>query len=714
MASFSPFPRVLTFFLLLLLPLSLAALPLVADEDDPVPEAAPEPAPEGPEGGGEDAADPPGDEGEERPGIHKVYVPYRDLQKIFEKDGEGVFLPYDEFLELWERAYGPDGVEAEAPVEAAVRSAAYQGAADGDMVRLDATIEVEVLAAGWHRIPLDFGGAGVERAMLGDEPALLVPADKGYHLLLKDQGRRTLELSLRIAAPRQGDRRVAEFSLPPVPLTRLALTVPGDTTEVEISPRLASTTRPTDDGRTELLAFLGPVERITLSWRQREEEGPRVEPLVFAEESLDLRVDRGVLRSEVTATLTVLRAPLSEVQLLVPTDAVTLYVQGDGIRTWARSADGTRIDISLREPVRDRWQVRLGLERPLPELPADVALPLAAVEGVERETGFLRLLAGDGVKVEPRETPGLLQVDLAELPEPLRTAPPGRAVGYRFPARPGTVTVAVEALEPRISVDMGNRVVIRPEGTELRAVAQVTVERAGIFGVSFDLPDDVEVTAVRVSGIEYDDHAVREEDGARVLAVEFRDRLLGTARIEVDGRAPTPLPAEEEGGERDAEFDVPLLRLRAADHVRGYVGVHMDGALEYREVTRVGLVPLAAGLAACIEPPPVAGSALPLSQSFEHHEGEIRYVIALRRRDPQVTAGVETAVRLEPNLTHLDVTLHYAVRYRGVDTFRFSAPLALDRRLRLGLEGVQLLGPEPIEQEDGDAGPARGIWTIKL
>ena len=31
-----------------------------------------------------------------------VYVPYEKLKEIFEKEGRGIFLPYDEFLKLWE------------------------------------------------------------------------------------------------------------------------------------------------------------------------------------------------------------------------------------------------------------------------------------------------------------------------------------------------------------------------------------------------------------------------------------------------------------------------------------------------------------------------------------------------------------------------------------------------------------------------------------
>jgi len=309
--------------LLFVLTLGLSAPSLFADDPAEGSESV-EGAGEGATGDGPEAL-----EGTKTPALHKVYIPYRDLSKVFEKEGEGVFLPYEEFLDLWRKAHAADEETRGPPMPAAVRAAAYDGTAEGDMVHLEATLEVEVLADGWQRIPLDFAGAGIERALVDGQPALLVPASKagaGYELLLKDVGRRTLTVSLRIAAARTGDRHTAAFSLPAVPLSRLRLTVPGSATEVEVTPRLASTTQATDGGRTELVAFLGPVSRIQIAWTQQVDEGPRVEPLVFAEERHDVRVDRGVLRSELVADLSVLRAPLETLTLSVPSDAVTLAV----------------------------------------------------------------------------------------------------------------------------------------------------------------------------------------------------------------------------------------------------------------------------------------------------------------------------------------------------------------------------------------------------
>ena len=80
----------------LLLAAALLLGPAAAADDEPAP--APAPAP------GDDAKEP-GPPTPERPDVTKLYVPFRDLEKIFQKEGEGVFLPYKEFRRLWELAH---------------------------------------------------------------------------------------------------------------------------------------------------------------------------------------------------------------------------------------------------------------------------------------------------------------------------------------------------------------------------------------------------------------------------------------------------------------------------------------------------------------------------------------------------------------------------------------------------------------------------------
>ena len=690
-------------------------LPTALADDDPAPvmpaeqPLAPDDEPAQPD----DAPAPEAPAPDARPDITKLYVPFHDLEKIFQKEGEGVFLPYAEFRRLWELAHRLPPDTETPPVPAAVRAASYVGRVDGETLRFEAQVEVEVLAKGWHRIALDYAGIGIEQAEIDGKPALLVPTKTGYDLLLEDPGRRTLELVLRAAAPAEGDLHSAEFSLPPVPLARLSLQVPGKDTEVTITPRLASTSTSSGD-HTELLAFLGPVAKVKLGWRRKPEDTPTVDPLVFAEETLDVRVDRGVVRTTFRAVLAIRRAPLRTLRVAVPPEAVVLYVNGEGIRTWTRSDGGGNIDIELRAPVKETYDLQVGLEHALPPPPVAPLLPFAALEGMERERGFLRVQAADGVKIEPRKTTGLVQIDLHDLPKELQGATPGRAFGFRYPTRPGETVFDVQALEPRVSATHGNRIGVRPESLDVRCVADITVERAGIFALEFDVPADLDISDVALQGAELDDWTLERVAGKpSILRVALRDRLLGRATATIFGR--TRIEISEVDGAPAVNLAMPLVLLRGAHHVRGFVGVHVDPALDHNVTDSTGLTPLDANAPAACDPPALPGeaAALPLVYRFEHREGAIALSYELKRKAPTITCAVESWVKLEPGKTRMGAVLRYDVAFRGVRTFRFRAALELAKRLHLEDTSLELLGPSP-ESPEGEQPGARGIWTIQL
>ena len=573
-----------------------------APEDDAVAETAVD-----------DAAEASDDTNPPRPEIHKLYVPYRDLQRIFEKEGDGVFVPLKQWKRIWERAHKDTAPTDGPPVPVAIRSVAYTGQAVGERLELKARFEIDVLAKGWQQVPLSFAGLGVAAATLDNKPALLLPAAPKPRLLVEGVGRHVLDVDLQGTAPAKGDAHHIEFGLPAVPLARLALTVPGRDAEVTVAPRLASTTHVDAEGHTHVLAFLGPVEKLTLTWRRKPESAPTEEALLFAEQRLHTTVDRGVIRTAFHADVALHRGTISKLRALIPTQTVVLRVEAPGLLSWIREQQvdghgGHALDLTFAAPVRDKVGVDIELEIAVDAPPLRVTLPWVALDGIERERGHARIDAAEGVKVEPTDLGGLVQVDAKELPAAMHGGVvPGRTFAYRFPARPKAVQIGVSALAPRLSAAVGHRLAIRPEGLDLLVLQRLRVERAGVFGVRVPLPPDLDVTQVSLEGAQLDDWRVRPPEGGdlrRVLHIAFRDRLLGEARVRIEGRVSQVVP--EAAGET-LTLPCPLLLPEGAEHLRGSVIVQVDAALERQVKDKEGLTVLDAGVAPVGSVPPFAG-----------------------------------------------------------------------------------------------------------
>ena len=73
-------------------------------------------------------------------GDQKIYVPFKNLKDVFEKEGQGVFVPFEEFLRLWEGNLDRRPVPEKPPVPYLVTRARYEGA-----------IEVERAGEGYEK-----------------------------------------------------------------------------------------------------------------------------------------------------------------------------------------------------------------------------------------------------------------------------------------------------------------------------------------------------------------------------------------------------------------------------------------------------------------------------------------------------------------------------------------------------------------------------------
>ena len=92
-----------------------------------------------------------------------IYIPYEKLRQVFERHGRGVFLPYEEFEELWRAAQEKNRPAAAArpPVGAVITEIENEATVAKDVVRVKATLKIDLLVEGWHEIPLRLADAAI-------------------------------------------------------------------------------------------------------------------------------------------------------------------------------------------------------------------------------------------------------------------------------------------------------------------------------------------------------------------------------------------------------------------------------------------------------------------------------------------------------------------------------------------------------------------------
>ena len=105
-----------------------------------------------------------------------IYIPYAKLRQIFEKEGRGVFVPYDEFQRLWKAAQNAAKKidDYKPPIAALIAEIESEATVSRDVMTVSAKLQIEVLTEGWHEVPLRLKDAAIRSAKIGDLPARLL------------------------------------------------------------------------------------------------------------------------------------------------------------------------------------------------------------------------------------------------------------------------------------------------------------------------------------------------------------------------------------------------------------------------------------------------------------------------------------------------------------------------------------------------------------
>jgi hypothetical protein len=705
--------------------LLVAAVVLVAVWSSPVSaQAAPLP---------EKSAPPAAKDGKETVREETIYIPYKELRKVFEKEGRGVFLPYEEFQTLWQKARQRDlePVADKPPVDFLVSEVENVAtvAAGSDVVTVVAQLKIELLKAGWHQVPLRLGDAAITKATLGKEPAHLVGGpQEGYALLVKKEGDQpqTLDLTLEYAkaytkAPGQNS---VSFESPRAPVSRWEVRLSDSGVKVVIDPLIAATEMPAKDAAakgTTVLAFVGAAPSVRIGWTPKAEGATGLEALTSVQASHVVSVEEGVLRTQVRLAYTVTRAELPVLKLTVPADQKVVNVYDANVRQWSVTAadDGKTqtVDVQLFEPAKNAQNLVVELEKYEAKAESDAArevrVPLVEAVGVVRQQGVLVVNVSPELRAEATDRRGLIQVDAAELTPELARGK-GWDFAFRYAALPYGLALKVEKIKPRITVDGLVQARLTPDELTVDLLAVYHIERAGVFQLAVNLPQDMEVRHVRGSAapnaqpVAVDNHHV-EEGPSRRLVVDLSRKAMGNVALTVRlvRRLSEPDLLSPTGKKVDVKFDLPRVAPEGLERDAGSLIVYAPETLRIVPTTS-GLRTIDAGEVL----KPIGGDS-PLAHdpaerpvvTCAYADEKAAITLTAERRAPQLTVRQALQGAVEAGVVKYEARFYYDIRYGSVKTLRIDVPAALVKEKRLHNEttGVreEELTPAPADLPKG-------------
>ncbi|GIW56494.1 MAG: hypothetical protein KatS3mg082_2898 [Nitrospiraceae bacterium] len=665
-----------------------------------------------------------------------IYVPFGKLHEVFERDGRGVFIPYEEYQRLWEGArrwvesQRDQRREEPPPIPAIIQQAVSEARVRGDVLEVTATLQIELLAKGWIRVPLRLGGCAIQESLLGGRPARVLPApDGGYELLVHHptDAPQAIELQLRYVKAYQQEpgRNSVAIAAPQAPVNRWTIRVPQADVDIQVEPLVALSPVSTDSpAETAVEALVGPAESVKFSWTAQREGAVDMEALVTAEGVHRISISEGVVRTRSSLVIGVSRAPIQRLDIVVPTDQKIVNVYDPNIRRWdvTQGDDGQRLQIELFEPVQGTQMVAVELERffAVDSDQATVTVSPLDVQQASRQQGVLVLAPSPVLRMESTERMGLEQIDPSELPQPLQQSTWAQA--YRYAAVPYQLTIQVEKILPRVRSRMLSEWMIQPQQQRSSITTVVSIADAGLFELGWTVPTGWEVATVQgvsvgeAQSVEVRDYHVEDTEAGRVLQVTLARKTQGDVGLIIEMRRTPDAGQSLDQAGATTELQLPLPRLVSPylQQTDAWAIVYAPESLRVTPLEMTGARSVPVQEAAGQLPPRAlqiaGGDAIRpvLSVAHTHQPAEMRLTVT--RRNPQITVRQVQHVDIELGAVQWTLRLIYDIRYSGVDSLRVDLPSAISDRVRVTTSGIQ---ETPIQPPPDDLEAGMVAWELK-
>lgn len=525
----------------------------------------------------------------------------------------------------------------------------------------------------------------------------LTPANERVILTVRDSGWHTFTLTTR--EPLTLQEGSAGLTLPwfPTLANMLTLTIPAIDLDIRSAQAAWLTVTPADGATTAELAFV-PAEAITLVWRPRARDTRAEATVVYADIATTARVRPGVVETTVRALFNVIQGETRVFTLRLPGAATATDVSAPGLSTWRFDPATRLIEAVMSRPQTGPVVLTLNLQEPSDTLPVDLSIGASVAENVARQRGRFAVAAPESLLLRFGETIGVTPIDTADFAaHDVATAPATKqpvALAAADPLRrafryddPATVRISlhVEEVQPELRVEESVAFSLGDERSVLSSSLQITVARAGVFGVQLTLPEGYEIESLSGPAVSHWDDGRREGRG---IDLWFNRRIQETTAVAIVLAAPMRgIPVE---------LTLPRITVVGARRHVGSLAVSAERGIRLA-------VEQQSGASVRREDTPRQATL-----AFELLRPDWSITLHTEVLPPVLKPDVLHRVELAEGMLSHRIHLHYRIANAGVRFFRVRVPV---REATLTVSGRHIARVRPLE----DSADASGrTWEIEL
>jgi len=627
----------------------------------------------------------------------KVYVPYDNIKAIFEKPGQGVFLPYEDFQKLWHAAQGRPKDVSEAPYKYLISIARFKGAVKQELAELRLDLTVDILADGWVEVPIGLGEVGVARVEFTepkkpDVKPLLRVVDGRYILMAKGKGRYELALDFVRQLQTEPGLNILDYHVPSAAVTTIELLIPEENLKVDVEPLLAASTSQVEVENakaTRLQAFLGSTNKLRLSWKPKTEAAPELEPVVICRQFQHIDITEALINYQVKLDYTIRRGTVDSFTVQLPGGFRVTDVSGANIEKWdiqkaaeeAGSAPWQILTAKLFSPATDAYTLKVRMERFLQESKVTIPIVPVADHKTLRQSGLIGITCSPRRLYSLKDITNLARVDTGRLPDNLQNQP--GVTAYRFIAADYRANLEIETTLPRITVKQYWMLGVDSDRLRLKGQLDYNIERAGVFELQMNFPEPWKIESLGPTDV-VDDYQLKGKGDQRLLHILLRKENTGSLTLQLSAAA------DRAQADAPVAFKLPLADENNLQLYQGQLILLLADQLraEVQQLQQLQAIPLKQAKRRSEMDGVSSVMAFEFRAIDRQKPAGASFKIAVK--PPQVSAVVHRLVDISRGSIEQQAVIQYRIRYAPVDTFYLKMPPELaDQGVRITGDNIK-------------------------
>lgn len=449
---------------------------------------------------------------------------------------------------------------------------------------------------------------------------------------------------------------------------------------------------------------MSPMDEVLIQARTLQRDASIEQSRYYAEVANMFVPGPGVVNGKHRVSIRPAQGQLGALVMTVPTGFTVSDVVEGPVGNWRFDPKTNELRVTIEPAQIKAFQFTVETQRSAGDLPMDLSLQPLRVKGSAGEVGLIGLAFGDEVQPEGVKAGALPKVNPEDFDAtllPLNSKKEALAVllhAFRYGADKAEVSLRVNPVAPEIRSHLSQLVSLGEDRLVVTGDLEVNITRAGVFQVTLEVPDSLEVETATGEGLS---HWTQQQSGdKRTVVLHLSSKTIGsrTFSLTLIGR-PT--------GEKD-EWFVPKIRCLNSSRETGVLTVVPERGQRVRAVKRKNVV--------LMDPRDMAGlnnqvsreSVKPDAMSYRLLQGDWTLGLQIQRLDPWVTAQVlhDTTIREGQVLSKLDI--NYRIDNAAVKSQRIIIP-GLDKKSAATLRatGAAVADLEVIDAE-------KGIWEIRF